>query len=192
VKKGTREEVGGSISQALRELCAELAVKAEAGIKVSVGPFIYWRTFDDGLRRICNDIWRTLETDFRQLDFLPRISNLRLAEDGVHLQEKSANKYIEHVVGESLAQWLREGGDSEMEEAGGTSDSQELDNTMVNTQSTPATSRPFFKPSANEVVSGVAQLRNEFRSFKRTTEERFHRDLLAFARHEEALDTAKK
>jgi len=188
VRRGVKDDAK-VIDQALRELCTELTVKAEAGVKVSVGPIIYWRSFDDTVRRSCNDLWRSLETEFRQIEFLPRISNLRLSDDGVHLQDKSAVKYIEHVVGESLAVWLREDVDSEMDD--GQNDSQDLDTTMVNVHSTPGFSQTKSSRPAGEVVSGVAQVRNELRSFKRTMEDRLLRDLFAFARHEESIDTAK-
>jgi len=80
-----------------------------------------------------------------------------------------------------------------MEDAGAQNESQDLDNTLINAQSTPAPNpSKTYHRAPGEVVSGVAQLRTELRSFKRTIEDRLHKDLLTFARHEEALDTATR
>lgn len=183
VKRGNKDD-SKNIEAALKELCSELARRAEGGLKVSVAPLIFWRSFDSALRKSCTEIWRNLEIEFPQLEFLPELSHLRLADDGVHLHDNSANKYIEHIMAKSMAIWLRE--DTEMEQDN--SDSQSLDRTIIG-NSTPARTGQSFRAAGD--AAGLSQLRGEFRAFKRSVENRFDRDLIVFARHEESLDTVK-
>jgi len=187
VKKKAAKDDGKAVEMALKEICTELGRKAESGIKVSVGPFIFWRSFEDSLKRTCNDVWKTLENEFKTLLFLPKQSNLRLADDGVHLQEKSASKYIESLVEGSLVKWLSESSDSEMD----SEDAGNNDTIIATPASTPVPqhSRATFR-EAND-SSRITQLRGEFRSFKRSVEDRLEQDLLLFAKHEEAIDSAK-
>jgi len=188
VKKGTKED-SRAIEEALKEICYELTKKTEEGVKVSIAPFIFWKGFEDSLRKTCNEVWKTLQNDFRALEFLPRISNLRLSDDGIHLQDKSAAKYIEGIVDESLATWLRESEDMDVEDSG--SDIADSDKTIVGNQySTPVgTSRRSFK--AVGTTSALADVRNELKAFKRSVEYRLDQDLLMFAKHEEALDVVR-
>lgn len=177
---------------ALRDICKELTNKVDDGIKVTVAPMIFWRSFEESYRKTCNDIWRSLQNDFRRIEFLPRISNLRLSDDGVHLQERSATKYIEHIVEESLATWLREG-ESEAESddtTGSQASEKDADKTIVG-MSTPAlTNRKRSFKEASE-SAGISALRAEFKSFKSGIESRQAKDLLFFAKHEEQLDVAR-
>jgi len=166
IKRGGKDD-SKVIEAALKEICNDLISKMdEMSVKISVGPIIHWKSFEDGLRKTTNDIWRKLEKAYPQLTFLPSIAHLRLSEDGVHLQEKSATKYLEHVMSESLAVWLREDADMDQDD-GGTSDSLDGDRTMVEV-STPT--RQSFR-LGNE-LRGLSQLRGEFRAFKRTMENR--------------------
>jgi len=58
------KEDGKQIELALRELCCELEALPER-VKVTVGPFIYWKNFDDNLRKTCNEIWKNIAEDTR-------------------------------------------------------------------------------------------------------------------------------
>jgi len=168
-------------------VCQELSNKADEGSKVSIAPFIYWRSFDDGLRKICNDVWKALQTEFRALEFLPKVPNLRLLDDGVHLQQKSAIKYIDSITEESLKCWLEESEDDDMyvEESDGDQ------TTAANPKDTGTTSgqSSSFKSAGN--AAAMKTIRDEFRTFKRTIEHRLDQDLLIFAKHEEALDVVR-
>jgi len=198
IKKSASEQA--PFVKALREICQELSIKADEGARVSVAPFIFWKSFDDALRKECNGAWSTLQAEFRSLEFLPKIPNLRLLDDGVHLQKKSANKYIEALIESSLKCWLEESdNDNEMEvEGDSTSVNSDGDRTIVDSTPGPAanqggsgsraTSRTF-KAASN--AAAIKEIREELRSFKRSIESRLDQDLLTLAKHEEALDVVR-
>jgi len=188
VKKSSNDS-SKAIEQALREICQELHAKTEDGAKVSVAPFVFWKSFEDNLRRVCNEAWKTLQNEFKSLDFIPKISNLRLLDDGVHLQEKSAMKFIEGITEESLNVWLRES-DNDMDVEDSNSENADADKTIVGNlaNSTPATRRSF---KAAGDAAAIKELRTELKDFKRNVEHRLDQDLMMLAKHEEALDQAR-
>jgi len=168
-------------------------LKADENAKVSVAPMIYWRSFDDGLRKICSDIWKILQADYKSLEFLPKVSSLRLREDGVHLQERSAIKYIEGITESSLKCWLEEESDDNddgMEVEDNVSLASEANRTIIENSNSNAPGQSSSFKSAGDTAA-INELRNELRSFKRSIEHRLDQDLITLARHEEALDLTR-
>lgn len=190
-------DVARYVNSGLSELFEVIDSKAKEGIRVTIGPLIYWSSFDEAFRNLINDAMLQTKIRYPAIHFLPNIDNLKMSQDGVHLDKKSGEKYLTEVIERSLKKWLTPI-DEEVSE-------QEADVNMSQDQGNPAagnvitgSKRKRGRPSTS-TGAGAKPTKARFdddpltQINKRLDYLEFsHNKTLAYiAKHEEAIDTAK-
>jgi len=92
------------MEDALDEILDAIQSRTDAGAKASVAPIAFFASFDDSVRARCNRFWDDRKVRLaNKICFVPRIGDLKLVKDGVHLNDASAKRFFEHVTEVSLA-----------------------------------------------------------------------------------------
>lgn len=89
--------------QTLDEFFKMLAAKSNTGPLVLVAPIIYPAHFSVSGRARCGAEWDKLKEGYGdRILFISRLTGLKVQQDGIHLTEGAAKKFIKHVVTNSL------------------------------------------------------------------------------------------
>jgi len=109
-------EISGNtaiLEKALDEVIDAILEKIEGGTKVSLAPIAFFTSFEKEVRTRCNQYWEARKAKFSdKIFFVPRIEDIRMSKDGVHLTEASARKFLEHVTNTSLKYFTSEANDA--------------------------------------------------------------------------------
>lgn len=183
-----------TLQQGLTRLCELLKVKSTEGIKVTIAPLVFWAEFDEKFRKMSQDLLVELAKKYQELYFIPRLSKLTLSEDGVHLQENSAIRYIEYIEKKSNDHWE---GVEELD-----MDIEATQEDRANPEEVPATpanerkgkrpaSMSSFKRAGKPAYArekDLEDVRKTVSALQADLEERQLTDIMFTAKHEEALD----
>jgi len=184
---------GSNLEAAFADVMEAVVRRLEAGAKVSIAPIVFQAAFDDEMRKACNGMWEEMKKRFGSVvNFVPRIADLKLIKDGVHLNDASAKRFMEHII-ESSASYFK----AKPAEGASTSDVMDLSEPVSDTDNNDDDPLPFnrtltqsFKSSRKRPLSEDRHYvrREEFEKMKDETKNELERIKFVSAKQSEELD----
>jgi len=182
------DDNSSQVDDALDEVLDCVMEKCEAGAKATIAPLILFHSFDERLRSRCNAYWEDRKERWsNRMLFIPRIPDLRLLKDGVHLNDISAKKFIDHVTEASLAYFEDSRGPGR-QDAMDLTESNRSDSEMDVESVLDRTLTQSFKTSRKRPAVEPIVRRQEFELMKKDVDRKFANVLFTSARQSEDID----
>lgn len=181
-----------TLRQGLVLLCDLLQIKANEGVKISVAPLVHWDEFDQKFRKMSQDLMGELSKKYPGLYFIPKLANLNMTEDGVHLEDSSAARYIEHIEKKTRDHWDGvEELDVDMDQPEEVVEVDDESATPIKDKKGKRLPLSTFKKSGKPAYArerDLDEVRKKVDAIQADLEERQLTDVMFIAKHEEALD----
>jgi len=154
-----------------------------------LAPIVFFNSFDDNIRANCNRIWEDRKAKFAgRIHFIPRINELRLVKDGVHLTDASAKRFFEHIVESSLLYFNGTEAQGGQRSAMDLTESNRSESEMDTESIADRTLTQSFRGTRKRPAVDPMVRRTEFEAFKGEVQRRFETVLYTSARHSEDID----